>query len=482
MQLDEKDVYEPNSLRTEESNPFDEFLDRYTEDPVLFVREVLGLEPDHWQIEVLEAYANRDRRISIRSCHGPGKTAVASWCALHHFICRFPQKTVVTAPSSPQLFDAFFAELKHWMKKLPESLQVMMHPKSDRIEHAESPESSFISCRTSRADQPEALQGVHSAWVLLIGDEASGIPEPVYESAIGSMSGHNAMTILISNPTQLHGTFYDSQTRLKEQWTCFHVSHEDSDRVSDDFVQDVIDRYGEESNAYRVRVLGEFPHSDMDSLIPANIVEAAIHRVLDVNPADRNVWGVDVARFGSDRSALCKRSMRAVLEPVKVWKHLDTMQLVGRIKHEWDVCVPHERPVEILVDAIGIGAGVADRLAELKLPAIAINVSESPSLGEEYKDLRSELWDLGREWLAAKVCSLPDDAVLATELPLQTYQYMSSGKLMVHPKEVVKKKLGVSPDVADAFIMTFATDAITAIYGRPRSDWSEPLRRDIAIV
>ena len=239
-----------------EPNFFLEFLKKYRDDPVGFVRDILRTKPDPWQIEFLKAISSGNRRISVRSGHGVGKSTAASWAMLHYFLTRYPVKVVVTAPTSAQLFDAMFAELKRWVNELPDVLKTLIEVKADRIELKAAASEAFISARTSRAETPEALQGIHADNVLLVADEASGIPESVYEAASGSMSGHNATTLLLGNPTRNTGLFYDTHNRLKGEWKTFHVSCLDSPRVSDAFVREMQLRYGEDSPAYHVRVSG----------------------------------------------------------------------------------------------------------------------------------------------------------------------------------------------------------------------------------
>jgi hypothetical protein len=448
--------------------------------------------PDKWQRDVLNAYAAGERRISIRSAHGVGKTAVVAWMSIHHQIFRFPQKTAATAPSRPQAFDAYFAEVKHWIKMLPEGLQALLDVKADRIELRSAPQSSFMSVRTSRQDQPEALQGIHADNVLLIVDEASGVPEAIFEAAIGSMSGENALTVLIGNPVRTSGLFFDTHNRIKSEWWTMWVGYwpdestrpegmVHSDRITPDFERDVAMRYGEDSNAYRVRVLGEFPVTDDDSVIPYHLIEEARVRQLEVHPDTPEVWGLDVARFGSDRSTLCKRKGSAVVDKVIIWKGLDLMQLTGAVKHEWDQTPPTKRPVEIFVDAIGIGAGVADRLRELGLPIRAVNVSETPALKTQYRNLRAELWFRAKEWLQSKVASLPmDDVFLCGELSVPRYFFSSSGKMQIESKEDIKKRKLPSPDIADAFVLTFAGGGASMVYGSSgATSWNKPLQRNI---
>jgi hypothetical protein len=297
------------------------------------------------------------------------------------------------------------------------------------------------------------------------------------------MSGHNAVTILLGNPVRSSGFFYDTHNRLADEWWTRKVSCLDSPRVSDAYVKEMASRYGEESNAYRIRVLGEFPKADDDTVIPMELLETAMHRDVGKTEATFPVWGVDVARFGSDCSALCKRRGNTVTEPVRLWRNLDLMQLTGAIKAEYDACQFEDRPSEILVDSIGLGAGVVDRLRELELPARGINVAESPAMGQTYRNLRAELWYKAKAWLERRDCKLPRDERLVSELAMVRYTFTSNGKIQIESKDEIRKRGRGSPDVADAFVLTFGSDAATASYGYSmQGAWKKPLRRGLAVV
>ena len=465
------------------ANPFVQFVTRYKNHPVLFVKEVLNTSPDEWQCTFLNHIAAGNRRISVRSGHGVGKSTAASWAIIWYLLLRYPVKVVVTAPTSSQLYDALFAELKRWVKELPPTLRDMLEVKQDRIEVKEAATEAFVSARTSRAEQPEALQGVHSDNVMLVADEASGIPEQVFEAAAGSMSGHSAVTLLLGNPVRSSGFFYDTQNRLANDWVTMKVSCVDSPRVSDAYVDEMKARYGEESNAYRIRVLGEFPRSDDDTIIPMELLELAKHRDVEVSKSAKLIWGVDVARFGGDRSTLAKRQGNGLVEPIKVWKNLDLMQLTGAVVAEWEALAPSQRPHEILVDSIGLGAGVVDRLRELGLPVRGINVSESPAMGTTYKNLRAELWYKCKAWFEARDCIIPNDEELVAELATVRYFFTSNGKIQIESKDDIRKRGLKSPDKADSFVLTFASDATIGMFGSAvSSKWSQPLRRNLSRV
>ena len=462
---------------TSEGNPFEDFTLQYMDDPVLFVREVLGAEPLAYQAEFLEAIASGERKISIRSGHGTGKSTSASWAMLWYLLMRFPNKVVVTAPTSGQLFDALFAELKRWIGELPKPVQDLLTVKSDRVELAAAPSEMFISARTSRAETPEALAGVHSDNVLLVVDEASGVPEKVFEAAAGSMSGHNATTVLLSNPTRSGGTFYETQNRMSDSWWTRRWSCVESPLVSDEFVDEMRERYGEESNAFRIRVLGEFPLADDDTIVPFHLVDAAMNRDIEVDVERAPVWSLDPARFGTDRTAFCKRVGNVVTE-IKSWRGLDLMQTVGRVMAEYEALPPSQRPGEILVDSIGIGSGVVDRMRELGAPVRGVNVAESPSMGATYNNLRTELWFKTKAWLEDRSCKLPKDDELLADLTGIRYSFTSSGKMAAEGKDQMRKRGLRSPDLADAVCLTMASDAAMALSG-PLSSWKGDIRRNL---
>ena len=457
-------------------NFMEEFVAAYGNDPVLFVEEMLGAQPFDYQAEFLRALLD-ERKMSVKSGHGTGKSTTASWAMLWFMLLRYPCKVVVTAPTSSQLFDAMFAELKRWINELPKELQQLLNVKSDRVELVSAPAEAFISCRTARAETPEALAGVHSDNVLLIVDEASGVPEQVYEAAAGSMSGHNATTLMLSNPTRSSGTFFESHNRMANSWWTRTWSCKDSPLVSHEFVDEMELRYGPESNAYRVRVLGEFPLSDDNTIIPYHLVESAQNRDVVVSDEAMIVWGLDVARFGSDATALCKRQGPIVTE-LRSWRGLDLMQTTGRIVAEYEALAPSKRPAEILVDSIGVGSGVVDRLQELGLPVRGVNVAESPSMGDTYMNLRSELWFKCKAWLEDRSCKLPKDDQLIAELTAIRYSFTSSGKMKAESKDEMRKRGLGSPDLADALCLTMASDAATALSGAFKT-WRGELKRNL---
>lgn len=470
---------EPTTEEDYPDTPWGAFLRKYRTDPVRFCREVLGAEPFAWQQDAMNRISGPDpvRRLSVRSGHGVGKTACVSMLCVHKLVTTYPVKVIVTAPSASTLGSGLLPEIKSWLKKLPIYLQNLFEVRSDKIMLKADPDAAFIEARTASADRPESLAGIHSQNVLIVCDEASGIPENVYEAAAGSMSTEGSQTILIGNPTRTgSGLFARSHNELKGiVWDTMHVSCLTvPEIVSDEFVTEMRESHGEESNEFRIRVLGEFAATDDTALIGRDIVEDAMVRDIALNMFEPIVYGVDPARQGSDRQVICKRRGNVVLG-FKIFRNLDLMQFVGQIVNE----AKQDRPDEIIVDVIGIGAGVADRLRELGLNVRDCNVAESSAMNPSAERLRDELWLSVRDWLRARACKLPEDAVLREELCAPTYSYTSTGKLKVESKDGMRKRLRRSPDLADALCLTFA-GAAAGVGGRaPKWIPGAPLRRGI---
>jgi len=462
------------------NNPFVLFLERYGRDWVSLSHEVFGVTPDADQAQLLQWVCDGERRVSWRSGHGVGKTTGLSLVIAAHFLTRFPQRTACTAPTEKQLFGVLASDVKALLKRLPLVLAELIDIQVETIRLRAAPEESYISFATSRPETPEALAGIHSVNTLLVPDEASGVHDAIFEAASGSMSGHNASTVMAGNPVRTSGLFFDTHHKLRGSWKTLHTSCVGHPRISPDFIEDMKARYGEDSNAFRVRVLGEFPKADDDTIIPYELVELALRRDVSAAPTAPLIWGVDCARFGRDKSALAQRKGNVLLSPVEEWGGLDTMQLAGRIKARWDGLMPSERPTEINVDVIGIGAGVVDRLRELNLPVRGINVSETAGSEEQYGNLRSELWFKGKEWFNQRNCSIAGDEALLGELVPQKYRYRSNGKLEAFSKDEMRKLGEASPNKADAFLLTLASDHITMAHGSAStSTWKTAVKRNI---
>lgn len=452
-------------------------------DPLRFVTGVLDVEqPEPWQIRVLEAIRDGAKRISIRSGHGVGKTTLLAWLVLYGLLCFGPDtKIPIAAGSRDQLRDTIQPEIAKWWLKLPPLLQEQISVETERVYVRCDPDRAFAVFRTASKDNPQALAGFHAGNLMFLLDEASAISEAAYEVALGALSTDGAIVVMAGNPTRTNGFFYNSHHKLRDRWWTIRVSSEDVARARG-HIDDVIASYGRDSNKYRVRVLGEFPTQDDEVVIPLDLVEQARSR--DVATSNVwPVWGLDVARFGDDSTALVMRQGNTIVG-IREWRQLDGAQVAGRIKAEYAATIDDMKPREIVVDIIGVGASVYDILRLDGSPVREIvrgcNVSESPAVSESDHRLRDELWFRGRAWFAERNCKFAtfydpaENALLErliAELTAPTYDYTALGKRKVESKNEMKQRGLASPNLADAFLLSLAA----GIY--PKQDvirrWSE---------
>jgi hypothetical protein len=346
------------------------------------------------------------------------------------------------------------------MVRLKPPFSRLLEQTADRVrykDHGQGANLAEAIARTARKESPDALQGFHAADIMYLVDEASGVPEPIFQTAEGALSTPGAISILAGNPTKVSGTFYRSHHEDREDWICLHWDSSKSPLVDPKYPEKMARKYGAGSFVYGVRVLGEFPLGNPDALIPLALVSKAIETDLpkDVWQRDPVVFGVDPARFGDDETGSCVRQGRKV-HLIEGWGGLDVMQVAGRVvfmARQW-------KPVTIFVDSIGIGSGVADALRKmLDCQVVDVNVSERPADVEEYMNQRSELWWRMREWFETRAVDMVDDDILAGELCSVEWGITDKGKIRVETKKERKKRIGAadggSPDRADALMMTF---------------------------
>ena len=174
-------------------------------DPTLFVEEVLGATPQKWQAKALDAIAKHDR-VAIKSGHGVGKTAFESWVVLWWLMTHYPCKVAVTANSAHQLSDVLWTEIDRWARNMPPAFKELLEFKADKIALKGAPDS-FAVARTSRRENPESLAGFHSPHMLFVVEEASGVPNVIFETASGALSTPGAKIIMCGNPTRSDGYF-----------------------------------------------------------------------------------------------------------------------------------------------------------------------------------------------------------------------------------------------------------------------------------
>lgn len=403
----------------------------------------------------LEAIAVNDH-VAIRAAHDQGKTALLAWVGWWFLTTRIPCKIPVAANTQDQLRDVTWAELAKWGRRLPPALADKFEIGAERIFLKAAPEECFAVARTASKSNPEALQGFHSENLMFLLEEASGMEDIIFEIASGAMSSKGAKALMIGNPNRASGYFARAFKENRWLWKGLHFPWKPNPWSSPDYPQQIAREYGENSNVYRVRVLGDFPSSEDNAVIPLELVEAAIARDVDITARRSTVWGVDIARFGDDRSALIKRKGNHILEKAKTWRKRDLAESSGIIMREYFETPEGNRPTAINCDVIGIGAGVVDILRERGLPVFGVNVGEVAEDSDRFARLRDELWYKVRGWFQNRDVKMPDDPDLVSDLVGPTYKILSTGKIQIEAKDDMKKRGIKSPDLADAFCLTFA--------------------------
>tara|TARA_A100001388_G_scaffold54723_1_gene37473 strand:- start:2987 stop:4519 length:1533 start_codon:yes stop_codon:yes gene_type:complete len=410
-------------------------------------------------------------RLAVASGRGIGKSALVSWLILWMLSTRLGSTIIVTANTEQQLRSRTWAELgkwltlainSHWFNKTATTIRPAQWFEEALVRDLKIDTGYYYAqAQLWSEENPDAFAGIHSSYgVCLIMDEASGIPAPIYSVSEGFFSEPTAdrYWLTFSNPRRNTGPFYDSFHGKRSFWKQEQIDSRTVEGTDKELFQQMLEQYGEDSTVARVEVLGEFPRADDDTVIPMELIKASIDRDVSLSASAPIIWGLDVARYGGDNSALCVRQGNTVLE-MKSFQSMDLMQLCGAVKNKFDDCTALERPQEILVDVIGLGSGVVDRLAEQNLPVRGINVSEAPATKKNYLNLRAELWFSIKDWLAQRDCRLPNDDELVSELAAPIYKYTSSGKIKLESKEEMRKRGIKSPDKADALALTMASSA-----------------------
>ncbi len=445
----------------------------YADHPVEFAQDILNVEPTEDQKAVMEDVAKYSL-VSVKSGHGVGKSALESWIIWWYISTRPYPKIMCTAPTKHQLHDILWAEASKW-KRNNKALNNNFEWTSEKIYLKGAQEEWFAIARTS--NKPDALQGTHAEHILIVIDEASGVPDIVFEPVLGSMSTKDAKLLMCGNPTQLSGFFYDSHTKLRSMYKTHTIDGAKSPRVDPNYVQQIKDMFGEDSDVYRVRVAGEFPKSNPDSFISLGLVESAINKIFQHQIVDISL-GVDVARFGDDESVVATTFNHSKLDKLDIFKHNDTMKLTGQlviIIQRLNQKYPHIRVI-VKIDCDGLGVGVYDRLKEViiekRLNAIAIECHFGGKGGKvsydepiEYKNSTGIMWGTIRSKLLNGSLFLCEDDELVAQLTNRKYFIDSDGSIILEKKSEMKKRGVHSPDRADALALSLYEPKPTMVMG-----------------
>ena len=421
---------------------------RYREDPVGFVRHMLDEEPYDKQEEILRA-VHRSRRVSVVGCNGSGKDWAAARAVLWWMYARSPAKVIVTGPSTRQVDHILWREMRWAYGRAPDALGGKMF----RTSRYELDEHSFaIGFATN---SPYNLQGFHSPNLMAVVTEAHAAREDDIEAVRRLNPSRLLMT---GNPFTASGAFYDSHHRRRRQYDTIRIGAFDTPNVrlkrvvtpgmvTIDDVEARAEEWEEDSALYVGAVLGQFPERLDDVVVSRR--EAAEAAARSLTPTGPVIVGCDVARFGRDRTVVVRRQ-----GPVAriVWKSRgsDTMSVASYLM---SYCEENEVD-SLVVDETGVGAGVVDRLKELR-PAcrvVSFNGARRAHNTERYSNRITEVWTAMAERYASGELDTDDDPALIEQVSGRKCKVGKDGRTHLQSKEDMKR----SPDEADALAMTFA--------------------------
>lgn len=486
--------YLPKRQQTK-TRPASSFQGRYRDKYVDFVHDCIqwkaGEGPTAYQDEILAELPLR-KRVAVRGPHGLGKTGLAAWVILCFALTRDGDdwKCPTTASAWRQLTKYLWPEIHKWSRKLRWD-KIQRGPFDKRLELI----NLSLKLQTGEAfavasDNHELIEGAHADTLLYLFDEAKAIPIKTFDAAEGAFSNAGedstgeAYALAISTPGEPVGRFYDIHAKRPgyEDWWVRHVTLDEAieaGRISREWAEQRKKQWGESSAIYQNRVLGEFCSSDEDGVIPLSWIEAANLRWQNwkdntLGEVQTTHLGVDVARSGQDRTVIALRSNDVTTE-LRRYSKEDTMQTTGRVKG-----LLNGSGITPVVDVIGIGAGVVDRLRELKKPVVAFNASERSEAKDRSGELgfvnkRSAAWWNLRELLDpanGEFIALPPDDMLTGDLTSPHWRVMSGGKIQIESKDDIKRRIGRSTDDGDAVVMAY--------FSEPEISGVEPLDGQIA--
>jgi phage terminase large subunit-like protein len=428
---------------------------RFRDDPAGLVRYCWGdvsarrrSDGSRYQEEFLESVAANPRNALV-SGHGVGKSTIIAWLVIWFLVTRPLSRVVIVAPEyNRQLRAVVFAEIRKWVRrsKVPLPLDVLA---GKVVVDGYGEEWGAIAVP---ATDENRIEGFHADHLLLCLDEAKGIPQSVFDALHGALTGgDDARLVVTSTPGGTAGPLYRIVAKGGDAWRITRLSAEDSTNVKPEWIEERARDWGRGSPLYQARVQGKFASAGDGVLFPLELLEQATARQPE---ADGDVViGCDVARsINGDQNclAVCRGGK---LERLTLWRSPDTMATVTRVLHE----VARTGPKLIRVDSTGVGAGVCDRLKQMGYATEGIAFGGGASDPTRFLNDRAERFFALRTAMERGLVQLLDDEDLIADLSAITYEFDQRGRIKLESKDDVRKRLGRSPDRADAVALALGT-------------------------
>lgn len=435
-------------------------IQRWKASPATMVRELFKVEPDAWQEEVLELFPTLPR-IALRASKGPGKSCVLAWLCWNFLLTRPHPNIAATSINGANLRDGLWKEMASWLNR-SELLKTLFEWQNERIYLKEHPATWWMSARTwpQSADAEQlgnTLAGLHTDYIMFVVDESGGIPLPIMSSAEAALASCIEGHILqAGNTNSLDGALYHACVTQRHLWKEVVINGDPenpkrSPRISIQWAKDMIETYGRDSPFVKVAILGEWPSASMNALLGPDDVRDAMKRQYQQHHIEHapRILGVDVAREGDDSSIIFPRQGLVAFPPKRL-RNVDGLIGAGQVARIWE----DWKPDAVFIDNTGgWGASWIDQLKNLNRSPIPVGFAEAP-FDRRFFNRRAEMFFTMCQWVKDGG-HLPDVPELMAELTQTTFTYKGD-RFMIEPKEIIKSKIGHSPDHSDALMLGFA--------------------------
>ena len=435
---------------------------RWRNDIHFFAREMMRMEPSEQQSELLQAIEDftlgrpgSKRHIAVMSAQGCGKTIVTNVGMLWRTFRHVRAPTYVTAPTMRQATTV-------WMGSLRRQIDAA-HPVIRKTVHVDNTKATLCKMNgweihALTASKQEALQGHHHPHMTILVEEASGVGLDIMEVIEGTSTERDNMVCMIGNPNSKASPLYPPFANQRRKWKQLQWSGLDSPFVTEENLEYLRDKYGEDSDIYRVRGLGQWPKDDPGIVISLDEIEKCLKldmREMSMLGKGVQQFGVDLARFGGDETVVFQRKGNAIVD----WKFMSHVEPVEAMNwalsqmHEWSW---REHNTYFVVDASGIGQGVVGEYHRRGLHTKEFHTQGTASLSNIYANAMTEAWFHVRDLMRAGKCYLPNDTRLIEQLSSRMYGFDTKNRLLIEPKKEYRKRTTLeSPDRADAFVLAF---------------------------